>query len=358
MDQPICAYLKMTAKLIDLYFYFCDLELPDDKIYNSSIPFQLEGGSSLAEVEIVYTDRGAADAPVIWICHALTANADPAQWWPGLVGAGKLFDPADYRIICANILGSCYGTTGPASINPKTGLAYRADFPTVTIRDIVNAHQLLQHYLGIEKIKLCIGGSMGGQQVMEWAIMDPFLFENIALLSCNPYHSPWGIAFNEAQRMAIEAGIDKDGNINLLGLEAARSLAMLSYRNYITFDIAQSETEEKIENFKVSSYQRYQGVKLSKRFDAFSYIALSKAMDSHHVGRGRGGVPHALSLIKAKTAVIGINTDVLFPLAEQKVLADYIPNATLDKIHSDYGHDGFLLEYVAIEEVLKRRLGF
>ena len=154
------------------------------------------------------------------------------------------------------------------------------------------------------------------------------LFESIALLSCNPYHSPWGIAFNEAQRMAIEAGIDADGNVNPLGLEAARGLAMLSYRNYITFDIAQSETEEKIDHFKVSSYQRYQGNKLSKRFDAYAYMTLSKAMDSHHVGRGRGGVPHALSLIKAKTAVIGINTDILFPLSEQLVLADYIPNAS------------------------------
>ncbi|MEP7322197.1 MAG: homoserine O-acetyltransferase [Saprospiraceae bacterium] len=351
-----CPILK-SAKLIDLYFYFCDSIVPDDKIYSSPHPFHLEVGSSLPEVQITYTDRGDIDAPVIWICHALTANSDPEQWWPGLVGPGKLFDSSKYRVICANILGSCYGTIGPTSTNPQTGLKYNLKFPLITIRDMAKAHALLQKHLGIQRIKLCIGGSMGGQQVMEWAISDPYLFESIALLSCNPYHSPWGIAFNEAQRMAIEAGIDKDGNVNPLGLEAARGLAMLSYRNYITFDLAQTETEEKIDNFRVSSYQRYQGIKLSKRFDAYSYITLSKAMDSHHVGRGRGGVPHALSLIKAKTAVIGINTDVLFPLSEQKVLADYIPGASLDKIHSDYGHDGFLLEYESIQEVLNKRLG-
>ncbi len=327
------------------------------KIYTSGEPFLLEGGGLLPELEINYTDRGDRHLPVIWICHALTANADPEEWWPGLVGPGKLFDSVRYRVICANIIGSCYGSTGPASEHPETGAPYKDKFPLVTIRDMVHAHQHLQHHLGIEKIKLCLGGSMGGQQVMEWAISDPYLFENIALLSCNSHHSPWGIAFNEAQRMAIEAGIDKDGNINPLGLEAARGLAMLSYRNYITFDISQSEIEDKIDDFKVSSYQRYQGKKLSRRFDAFAYKTLSKAMDSHHVGRGRGGVPHALSLIKAKTAVIGINTDMLFPLSEQKLLANYIAGATLDEIHSDYGHDGFLLEYESIAGVLKTRLG-
>ncbi len=332
--------------------------MSNHKIYTSAEPFLLEGGGLLPELEINYTDYGDHRLPVVWICHALTANADPQEWWPGLVGPGKLIDPQKYRIICANILGSCYGTTGPASVHPETEAPYKSNFPLVTIRDMVKAHRHLQHHLQIERIKLCIGGSMGGQQVMEWAIVDPELFESIALLSCNPFHSPWGIAFNEAQRMAIEAGINKDGSINPLGLEAARGLAMLSYRNYITFDLAQSETEEKIDHFKASSYQRYQGAKLSKRFDAYSYISLSKSMDSHHVGRGRGGVPHALSLIKAKTAVIGINTDVLFPISEQKVLADYIPHATFDKIHSDYGHDGFLLEYESIERVLSSRLGF
>ncbi len=320
------------------------------KQYKYSASFPLECGDALPGIDISYTDSGDASLPVIWICHALTANANPVEWWPGLVGDGKLFNASKYRIICANILGSCYGTTGPVNDDLKD------KFPLITIRDMVHAHQILQSHLGIQKIYLALGGSMGGQQVIEWAIDDPYLFEHICLLSCNAHHSPWGIAFNEAQRMAVLAGIREDGSINLLGLEAARGLALLSYRNYITFDMAQSETEEKIDHFRASSYQRYQGQKLSKRFDPYAYITLSKAMDSHHVGRGRGGIPHALSMIKAKTAVIGINTDVLFPIGEQKLLADYIPNASFDKIHSDFGHDGFLLEFERIQGVLENRL--
>jgi homoserine O-acetyltransferase len=343
----------VPAKLIDFYFY--NFTLSEIKHYKYSSPFVFEDGHTLPGIEISYTDEGDVTAPVVWVCHALTANADPEQWWPGLVGEGKLLDPKKYRIICANILGSCYGTSGPTTeVEAKK---YGPSFPLVTIRDMVHAHQLLQSHLDITRIYLSLGGSMGGQQVVEWAIQDPYLFENICLLSTNATFSPWGIAFNEAQRMAIEAGMDEDGNIlTTRGLEAARGLAMLSYRNYITFEIAQTETEDKIDNFRASSYQRYQGLKLANRFDAYSYIKLSKAMDSQNVGRGRGGVPHALSLIKAKTAVIGINTDVLFPVSEQKLLADYIPGASFDKIHSDFGHDGFLLEYEKIEKVLRDRL--
>jgi homoserine O-acetyltransferase/O-succinyltransferase len=325
------------------------------KRFIHSLPFTLEDGAILPTLEIAYTDEGPQDAPVIWICHALTANADPEEWWPGLVGIDKIFSKNKYRVICANNLGSCYGTTGPTAIDPSTGKAYGNSFPLVTIRDLVHAHQVLQKQLNIKKIFLSLGGSMGGQQVVEWAVQDPYLFDHIALLSTNARFSPWGIAFNEAQRMAIEAGIQADGSINLLGLEAARGLAMLSYRNYITFDLTQTETEEKYHQFKAASYQRHQGMKLSRRFDPYSYITLSKAMDSHHVGRGRGGVPHALSLIKAKTAVIGINTDVLFIPNEQRLLADYIPGASFDLIHSDFGHDGFLLEFERIQKVMEKR---
>jgi len=343
----------VVAKLIDFYFY--NFTVAEIKQYKYSSPFVFEDGHTLPGIEISYTDEGGVSAPVVWVCHALTANADPEQWWPGLVGEGKLLDPKKYRIICANILGSCYGTSGPASV--INGKKYGSSFPLVTIRDMVHAHQLLQSNLGINKIHLSLGGSMGGQQVVEWAIKDPYLFDAICLLSTNAKFSPWGIAFNEAQRMAIEAGMNEEGTIiNTRGLEAARGLAMLSYRNYITFEIAQTETEDKIDNFRASSYQRYQGLKLANRFDAHSYITLSKAMDSQNVGRDRGGVPHALSLIKAKTSVIGINTDVLFPVSEQKLLADYIHGASFDKIHSDFGHDGFLLEYEKIENVLRDRL--
>jgi homoserine O-acetyltransferase len=323
-------------------------------------PFPLESGAVLPELRIAYTTLGELDAArdnVIWICHALTANADPSEWWPGLVGRGKLFDPERYFIVCANMLGSCYGTTGPWSIDPVSGTPYRANFPLVTIRDMVRAHELLRLHLGIERVKLSIGGSMGGQQVLEWAIMAPEVFQNIALLATNARHSPWGIAFNEAQRMAILA----DSSLNSeapeagwRGLEAARAIAMLSYRHYRTYGRSQSEeANEKIDDFRASSYQRYQGLKLRRRFDVFSYLTLSKAMDSHNVGRGRGGVRAALRQVKARALVVGIQSDMLFPVEEQMEIADAVLRSRLELIDSHYGHDGFLVEDEAIGQLTR-----
>ncbi len=329
------------------------------KQYKYTAPFFLESGAQLSELTIAYHTYGklnAAQDNVIWICHALTANSDAADWWNGLVGEGKLFDPKQYFIVCANNLGSCYGTTGPTSINPVTGKPYGKEFPLITIRDIVAAHRLLQQHLGITKIKLGIGGSMGGQQVQEWAIADPDLFENLVLLATNAQHSPWGIAFNEAQRMAIEADptiFDDTPEAGKRGIEAARAIAMLSYRHYQTYHKTQMEqTDEKIDDFRAASYQRYQGLKLHKRFNVLSYLILSKAMDSHNIGRGRGGVEAALQQIRAKTLVIGIHTDVLFPIEEQERIAMHIPNARLEIIDSHYGHDGFLVESPAIEKLV------
>ncbi len=297
---------------------------------------------------------------VVWICHALTANADPTEWWPGLAGKGKVFDSGRYFIVCANMLGSCYGSTGPQDINPDTGKPYRLDFPLVTIRDMVRAHQLLADHLGIQRISLCIGGSMGGQQALEWAIMEPGRFEHLCLLATNARHSPWGIAFNEAQRMAIRAdntlGEDSD-EAGHAGLEAARAIAMLSYRHYYTYHYSQSEEHhEKIDDYRASSYQQYQGLKLRRRFDPFSYLILSKAMDSHNIARGRGSVEEALAKIKAKTLVISIKSDLLFPVAEQAELANGIARSRLEVIESDYGHDGFLVESPLIAPLVESLL--
>lgn len=322
--------------------------------------FDLESGKSLPALTIAYHTFGQLNAEkdnVIWICHALTANSDVADWWEGLVGADKAFDPNKYFIVCANMLGSCYGTTGPAHTHPETGEIYGLDFPTITIRDMVKAHQFLQRELGIEKIKLIAGGSMGGQQAVEWAITDPDLFEKVCILASNAKHSPWGIAFNESQRMAIlaDASLDKkDPKSGQKGLEAARAIAMLSYRHYKTYQLTQQEaTEEKFEDFKASSYQRYQGLKLYKRFNVFSYLSLSKSMDSHNVGRGRESIEKALQQIKAKSLIIGITTDILFPIEEQILLAKHIPSAQLEVITSSYGHDGFLVEFESIGGLVK-----
>lgn len=311
----------------------------------------LESGDTLPELEIAYCTYGTLNlekSNVIWICHALTANADAEDWWPGLIGDNRVLDTQKYFIVCANILGSCYGTTGPTSINPLTGKKYGTDFPKVTVRDIVNVHQLLFEHLQLENIFLLIGGSLGGQQAMEWAIQNAPQVKNLLLLATNARHSAWGIAFNEAQRMALDAGGDK-------GLEAARAIAMLSYRNYFMYEQTQTDEDHKTDDFKAASYQQYQGEKLRARFDADSYRLLSKAMDSHNVARDRGSAGKALENITAKTLVIGIETDILFPTAEQKFLADNISDAELVTIQSPYGHDGFLTEVVQIASLIKRK---
>ncbi|MDX1629705.1 MAG: alpha/beta fold hydrolase, partial [Fulvivirga sp.] len=196
--------------------------------FSSKEKFSLESGDSLPGLTIAYTTYGAMNAEksnVIWIFHALTANSDPIDWWPEIVGKEKPIDTEKYFIVCANVLGSCYGTTGPSSIKPASGEPYNQNFPAITIKDMVKAHQLLQQHLSIERIYLGIGGSLGGQQLLEWAASDTHRFESIALIASNARHSAWGIAFNETQRMALEAS-----GFNANGLETARAIAMLSYR--------------------------------------------------------------------------------------------------------------------------------
>ncbi len=326
-------------------------------------PFILESGAELPTLEIAYHTYGSLNKRhdnVVWICHALTGNSNPAEWWDGLVGEGKVLDPQRYFIVCANMLGSCYGTTGPASLNPATGRPYGPDFPLVTVRDMVKAHRLLADHLGVGHIRLLIGGSMGGQQSVEWAIQEPGRFDKLAILAANARHSPWGIAFNEAQRMAIEADLAAGNgrmDIGKKGLEAARAIAMLSYRHYKTYHATQSEpSDEQLDNFRASSYQRYQGAKLWERFDVYSYITLSKAMDNHNVGRNRGGIARALGKIRAETLVVGISSDVLFPPEEQAELAGHIPGSHFVEIASIYGHDGFLVEYEQIAPLVDRLL--
>lgn len=328
--------------------------------------FRMECGYVLPELEISYTTYGTLTPEkdnVIWVFHALTANADPVEWWPGVVGKGFLIDPDEHFIVCANMLGSCYGTTGPDSIDPRTGEKYGAGFPLVTVKDMVAAHKLLQAHLGIESIFLGIGGSMGGQQLLEWASTDVDLFKNICAIATNARHSAWGIAFNTAQRMAIEADATFRYNYDGAGekgLQAARAIAMLSYRNQNTYRKTQTDFEDKVDDFKASTYQYYQGEKLSSRFTVLSYWYLSKAMDSHNIGRGKKSVRNALKSIKANTLVVGIKTDILFPYAEQKFIAKSIKNAELALIDSLYGHDGFLIESGAIsrhiQSFLNRKL--
>ena len=314
-------------------------------------PFPLESGSTLPRLTAAYHTYGTLNAArdnVIWVCHALTANSDARDWWPGLVGPGYTIDPGQYFIVCVNMLGSSYGTTSPKSQNPETGAPYGLNFPLVTTKDHARFFSLVADHLGIRCIRLLIGGSMGGQQCLEWACAEPGRFDLLCVLATNARHSAWGIAFNESQRMALRAdttlGTDAP-DAGKAGLEAARAMAMLSYRHYRTYLATQTEPREATyDDFRASSYQRYQGLKLYRRFDPVCYYGLTRGMDSHNVGRGRGGVAAALARISCPTLVISIDTDILFPLEEQSVLSRHIPNSRLEVMHSDYGHDGFLTE--------------
>jgi homoserine O-acetyltransferase len=319
--------------------------------YNYDKTFRLESGKELANIQIAYQTYGQLNENkdnVIWVCHALTANADVLDWWKGLFGDNDLFNPEEHYIICANVLGSHYGSTNPLSLNETTGQPYFLAFPEFTIRDIVAAHRLLADHLNVGKIKVLIGGSLGGQQALEWAIIDNSKVDNLILVATNAAHSPWGIAFNESQRLAISTDRSfyaQNPKGGLKGLKTARSIALLSYRTYEAYAATQLESvNDKTTNFRASSYQCYQGEKLCNRFNAFSYYYLTKAMDSHNVGRGRKSVVDALSQVKANTMVIGIDNDVLFPVSEQAYLGEKIPNASFKSISSAYGHDGFLIE--------------
>ncbi len=318
------------------------------KTYHSGQSLLLESGKRLSDVSIAYHTFGHFEpghSRVIWVCHALTANSDISDWWAPLFGSGKVLDPDQYFIVCANNLGSCYGTTSPVTTDPATGKTYGKDFPAITIRDMVEVHRLLMQHLGIENIFLSLGGSQGAQQCLEWAVMHPEEIRHLVLLATNARHSAWGIAFNEAQRMAIESG-DK-------GLEAARAIAMLSYRNYDMYERTEKAGDsDRLDGYGAANYQRYQGEKLSKRFDADCYHTLSKAMDTHHLGRNRGNLPEVLSGIRACTQVIGISSDILFPLREQQYLATHIPGAKFQVIDSPYGHDGFLTEGEKINSII------
>lgn len=321
---------------------------------------ELESGERLNELEITYHTYGEYNPQrnnVIWVCHALTANSDVFEWWEGLFGENDFFNPKDHFIVCANFLGSCYGTTGPLSKKPENGQAYYHDFPQLTVRDLVEAHEILRKHLGIEQIHMMIGSSLGGMQALEWAYRLNGKLDNLVVLASNAKHSPWGIAFNESQRMSIEVDPtwkESNDEAGLNGMRVARSIALLSYRTYFTYDHSQQENEEgKVDDYRASSYQRYQGEKLARRFNAFSYWHLSKIMDSHDIGRGRNGLVSALNEIISRTLVIGVNSDQIFPIAEQRFIADNIPNAEYLEINSIYGHDGFLLEQEQLTQVLK-----
>jgi homoserine O-acetyltransferase len=323
--------------------------------------FVTESGVSFTGLEIAYDTWGKLNEKgdnVIWVCHALTASSDVESWWPGMVGEDMVFDTRKQFVVCANILGSCYGTTGPLSVNPENGKPWLNDFPLITIRDIVRLHEILRVRLGISSIHTIIGSSIGGYQALEYCIMYPDVIQRLIFIASNAKQSPWAIAFNESQRLAIEADptfFDNSTGGGKKGLKAARSIALLSYRTAYAYNQTQvEETDEKTGSFRASSYQAYQGDKLVNRFNPWSYYRLTQLSDSHNIGRGRGGVIDALKKVKASTLCIGIRSDILFPVSEQKFVAENIKKGTYSEIDSFFGHDGFLIEAGQVSAVIKK----
>ena len=333
------------------------------KLYRHNAPFKLESGEVLPSLEIAYDTFGElneAKDNVIWVCHALTANSDVADWWPHTVEQGKFLDPERYFIVCANFLGSHYGTTSPLTVNPATGKKWYYDFPRITVRDMVACHQLLAKELGINRVKLLIGSSIGGFQCMEWAIMEPEFMENLALIATTTYSEPWAAAFNESQRMAIRLdpswGEEKD-DAGLDGMAVARSIALISYRGGAAYNATQQELSNPLEasfDRRAHSYQQYQGEKLRRRFNALSYYRLSEAVDSHNIARGRGTIAEALSRIKARTLVVAISSDILFPVEAHTPLREHIADVEYHLIESEFGHDGFLVEHEKLNTIIQK----
>ncbi len=325
--------------------------------------FFLESGSILKNVPVAYKTWGKLNIAannVIVVCHSLTSNCDVEDWWSPLIGPGKALDTDQYFVVCANAMGSPYGTASPITIDPLTGLQYGIKFPIPTIRDTVNLHKKLLDELGVQKIAFPIGGSMGGMQVLEWAFHEDFVFALVPI-GVGGRHSPWCIGWSETQRQAIyrdpawEYGnyLPEKGPSD--GLAIARMIAMMSYRSYGSFDEKfgrNVKTENKKTSFSVESYLRHQGEKLVHRFDANCYVRLTESMDTHDISRSRGEYFQVLSEIKQPSLIIGIDTDILYPLEEQRELSSYMPNSIFEVLKSDHGHDGFLIETDTVNRIV------
>ncbi|GAB5356411.1 hypothetical protein AAMO2058_000287600 [Amorphochlora amoebiformis] len=340
-----------------------------DGRYHDLGNFSLESGRTIKDAKVCYKTFGelnqAGDNCVV-VCHALTGNASVDQWWEPLLGPKKLFDTDKYMVFCANILGSCYGSSGPADVNPETNERYGMDFPLVTIRDTVRSHKTVLDSLGVNKIKFVLGGSLGGMQALEWGIMGgPDLVESMVIIACGARHTAWQIAISEVQRNSImrDPTWDNGRGKALSGLGLARQLAMISYRSHDAYDkkfgrnLAKGEPDDVeraiqqavVPRFDVEGYLAYQDKKFLSRFDSASYVRCTQKMDTHDVARGRGSVEEVLGNVKQPSLVIGFDGDLLYPLSEQRELAELLPNSELKEICSDAGHDAFLLEYEAIQ---------
>ena len=321
-------------------------------------PMELEGGETLPQVTVAYRTWGrlnqARDNAVL-VCHALTGSADLDAWWPGLLGTGKALDPTRDFIVCSNVLGGCYGSTGPTSIDPHTGRRYGARFPAVSVRDLVRVQAVLLDELGVQELALVLGGSLGGMQVLEWTALYPGRVQAAVAISVGARQSPWCIGLSEAQRQAIYAdahwqGGDYDPALPpAAGLGAARMAALCSYRHWDGVAGRFGRERDAGGSFQVESWLRHHGTKFTARFDANTYVTLTRVMDGHDLGRGRSGIEAALANIPVPVLVMGSVSDLLYTSDEQRELARHIPDAELTWLDSAHGHDAFLIETEALD---------
>jgi len=352
-------------------------------LFENSDPLQLECGKSLAPVTVAYETYGRLNddgTNAVLICHALTANAHAAGyhaatdeapgWWDGLIGPQRAFDTRKYFVVSPNILGSCYGTTGPSSINPATGEPYRTAFPQFTVRDIIAVQKKLLDTLGVKRLAAVCGSSLGGMQTLEWGVTYPNFCETIIPISTAAQQSAWCIGLNTAARSAIMSDpVWNQGFYEqqpMHGLATARMIGMLSYRSAEEleqrFGRRRQNTSlnrfDATNLFEVESYLQYQGEKLGKRFDANTYIYLSRAMDMHDVTHGRAPLPEVLGSLKARMLCIGVSSDLRYPTREQKEIVRFTPHAVYQEIASIHGHDAFLIEFDQLNAIIKAFLRF
>ena len=326
---------------------------PGTRFHRVQGGFRLECGEVLEVVEIAYRTWGsienAADRTIL-ICHALTGSADVEAWWPGIIGAGKVFDPRHDFVVCANILGSCYGTTGPANLKPCGTERYRADFPRISVRDMVELQRELLDALGVDRIELVTGPSLGGMQALEWAATYPERVGSVVPIGVGGRHSAWCIGVSEAQRAAIKAdpkfreGYYSDDEPPADGLAAARMMAVCTYRSWDSFDERFGRETREEGGYQVQSYLRHQGRKINDRFDANTYITLTHAMHTHDLARGRGDYFEVLAAIEQPALVVSASTDTWYPPQEQQALAEHLACGVYKTLESAHGHDGFLIE--------------
>ncbi|MGD9749815.1 MAG: homoserine O-acetyltransferase [Acidimicrobiia bacterium] len=356
-----------------------------------SVPFALEEGGVLDEVVVAYETWGTLNADrsnAILVCHALTGDAHaagpsgPGQptagWWDPLIGPGRTLDTDQYFVVCANVLGGCQGSTGPASIDPGTGRPYGSRFPVVTIRDMVRAQRRLADWLGIGRWLTVVGGSMGGMQVLEWGVIYPDRMRSLICIASAAAAGAQQIAWSKVGRMAIANDPNwrngdyygaEPGQGPHAGLALARQIAQIHYRSEEVFEQRFSRNSTNPvdhfgmwDRFEVESYLDYHGEKLVKRFDANSYLVLNRAMDLHDLARGRGGLADAFARIAVPTCTMSIPTDTLYPPYQQERIRDGLraQGVCVDHvvIDSPHGHDGFLLEFdqvgAAIDKFLAR----